>query len=180
MQIIGLKKWALLLFACVVLTGCAGIPENAALLSEKINAGITRMHEENAKVITALADVERAILDEHWEQLYAKVEQQYMQKMTIADASAFSQNDRRAITATAATARQDILNDINAKESELLAKSARNRDTVISINNEIRRYLVSLEKLDAARENTKALLSDIVGVDLSSMKGLVKGKLSSL
>ena len=169
-----------LLLAIAAATGCsASVPSQGALLSEKINQGLTRIEQENEKVIAALADVERAILDQRWEQLYASVEQAYLTKHAVA-APALTQDDRRKITATASEARQAILDAINAKQAELVARARANTDAVIELNDAIRRYLLSLEELDATQRQITAQLGALTGFDLGGLRGMAEDKLGAL
>jgi hypothetical protein len=174
-----LKGATILILICAITAGCAVIPKNGALLSGRVSDGIRRLQAENEKVIGALADVERAILDENWETLYANVERQYMKENSIPDPSRLSQDDRRRISATAAQTRKEILDEVKEKEMDLIRKSRANSEMVITLNEEVRRYLLSLESLKHVRQQTTSLLSQITGIDLTSLHGTVKARLSS-
>jgi len=60
--------WVFIFWGTLALTGCASIPKNGAVLSARVSQGIERNQTETEKIIHALADVERAVLDERWEE----------------------------------------------------------------------------------------------------------------
>jgi hypothetical protein len=168
------------LSATLLLTGCVRIPKNASLLSAKVSEGVTRVQTEHEKVIVALANVERGVLDEQWDKIYAKVESGYMQRNSLSDASRMSQDDRRKIAANAAKVRENILSDIAAKEQELKDASRKNSDVVVQINEVVRRYLLSLEKWEEAREKIEGLFKSITGVDFSKIQGVAMDKIKNI
>lgn len=162
------------LLAMFLIIGCYKIPRNASILNEKVSEGIRRNQVEIEKVITALADVQRAILDQEWDNLYQKIEQKYMSSESIADPSTLTQDDRRRIAANAGKTFYDIKNEISLKENELKLQSRQNAEKLIEINDEVSKYLLSLEKLDEARNNVVQKLGELTGIDFSKLDGLAK------
>lgn len=132
------------LLAMLLIAGCYKIPRNASILNEKVSEGIRRNQVEIEKVITALADVQRAILDQEWDNIYPKIEQKYMSSKSIGDPSNLTQDDRKKIAANAAKTYYDLKNEINMKENELKLQSRQNTEKLIEINDEISKYLLSL------------------------------------
>jgi CRISPR/Cas system-associated endonuclease Cas1 len=170
-----MKKTVTINLLAVLLTaGCSTIPKHASILNEKVSEGIRRNQVETEKIITALADVQRAILDQEWDNLYQKIEQKYMSSKNIADPNSFSDDDRRRIAANAAKTYYDLLGEINLKEYELKLQSRQNAEKLIEINNEISKYLLSLERLDQARNNVLQKLGELTGIDFSKLDGLTK------
>lgn len=161
-----------LLFA-LLLIGCASIPKGSSYVSLKVTEGIQRIQTENEKIIKALADTERAILDEKWDDIYAKTEKKYMEKYKISDPSQFTHDDRRKIAANAALARETILKEIAKKENELIEKSRSNSDTVIMMNDEVVRYLNSLENIKETRNRINNMFDKFTGIDISNLQGTV-------
>jgi len=162
------------LLAILLIAGCSKIPRNASILNEKVSEGIRRNQVEIEKIITALVDVQRAILDQEWDNIYQKIEQKYMSSKSIADPSNLTQDDRKKIAANAAKTYYDLLDEINSKENELKLQSRQNAEKLIEINNEITKYLLSLEKLDEARNNAVQKLGELTGIDFSILDGLTK------
>lgn len=162
------------LLAILLIAGCSTIPRNASILNEKVSEGIRRNQIEIEKIIMALADVQRAILDQEWDNLYQKIEQKYMSRKSIADPSNLTQDDRKSIAANAAKTYYDLLDEINSKENEIKLQSRQNAEKLIEINDEISKYLLSLEKLDEARNKVVQKLGELTGIDFSKLDGLTK------
>ena len=168
------KTITMSLFPVFLIAGCSTIPENASILNEKVSEGIKRNQVETEKIITALADVQRAILDEEWDNLYQKIEEKYMSSKNITDPSALSQGDRRRIAANAAKTYYGILNKINSKEKILKLQSRQNAEKLIETNDEISKYLLSVVRLDEARANVVQKLGELTGVNISELDGFTK------
>ncbi|MCK4824874.1 hypothetical protein KA005_54485 [bacterium] len=162
------------LLAMLLIAGCSKIPRNASILNEKVSEGIRRNQVEIEKVITALAEVQRAILDQEWDNIYPKIEQKYMSSKSMTDPSDLTQDDRKKIAANAAKTFYDLKDEIDSKENELKLQSRQNAGKLIEINNEISKYLLSLEKLDDARNNVIQKLGELTGIDFSKLDGLAK------
>jgi len=97
-----------------------------------------------------------------------------MLRKSIADPSNLTQDDRKKIAANAAKTYYDLLDEINSKENELKLQSRQNAEKLIEINDEISKYLLSLEKLDDARNNVVQKLGELTGIDFSKLDGLAK------
>ncbi len=121
----------------------------------------------------ALADVERAILDEKWDMIYARVEQRYLAHAGTPAPAALTQDDRRRIAANAAQVRNTILDDIATKGTDLVMKSRANARKVIEVNTVVQHYLLSLQEFDEARANIAKAINEITGVDLTGLSGVV-------
>ncbi|MCK8600106.1 hypothetical protein [Desulfoferrobacter suflitae] len=165
---------AFVAIVCILCAGCARVPKNAALLSSSVNGGITRLQAENEKVIRALGDVERGILDEKWEDIYRSAEKKYRSEMVITSSECLTEEQRLDITTIAAAAREEILAQIAAKEEELINDSRKNAQLVIGMNSKVQAYLLSLERLDASRHEISDLFNEITGVDPSLIVGTVE------
>lgn len=159
-----------LLLLTAPLIGCSSIPENGALLNAKVSEGIAKNQLETEKIIKALGDVERAILNEKWDDIYAKVEEKYLARHSVAEAD-LTQAQRRAIAANAAKTYYDLRDDISAIEAGLVAKTKANAQAVIDVNDVVTNYLMSLEKLDAATGKIRTKIEDITGIDFSDISG---------
>jgi len=158
-------------------SGCATYSQNAAFVSHQVTEGIQRIQEENEKVIVALAETQRAIFDEKWDDIYATVEKKYMDNNKMTSDSPLKFEDRKKIAATAAQIREDILNIIAQKEGDLLNKSRSNTKTVIGINDEVTRYLNSLEDIGKVRSRIKDHFKNIIGINTDGLRDAVKQKL---
>ena len=64
-----------LILILAFMMGCYSIPKNSSLVGE-VDGAIVVMQEENDKLIKALGDIQRVILDDKFEQIYANVERQ--------------------------------------------------------------------------------------------------------
>lgn len=168
------RKLILVVSMVLVLAGCTTIPRHGSVLNQKVSEGIARNQVETEKIIKALADVERAILDQEWDSIYIKVEKVYMTKNNIMDATQMTQSQRRAIAANAAKTYYDLLNQIAVIENKLISQSRANSQILIEINDEITKYLLSTETLEAARQSIANKLSELVGFDLTSITGVGK------
>ena len=167
-----MKIPALLLCTFVLLlAGCSTIPKNASKLSATLTEGIKKNGTECEKIIVALADVQRAILNEKWDDIYARVEKKYFDSRNITDAKTLTEADRRRIAANAAKTFYDLKEDIAAKEKALKLQLQENTTRLVEINDSIQGYLLSLEKLDQSRSAVTKKVSELAGVDLSSLSG---------
>lgn len=153
-------------------TGCTTIPKNGALLSAQVTEGILRNQAETEKIIDALAATQREILDEKWDELYVKVEAAYMRRNSVTDPAALTQDDRSSIAANMSKVWEDLSAEIDAKETELVAKSRENTAQLVAMNESVQRYLLSVEKLDETRNAISGRVSAITGLDLQSFGGL--------
>lgn len=164
------KKLISLMLAVISLFGCTSIPENGSMLNQKVSEGIARNQIEVEKIIKALADVERAILDEEWGTIYEKIETEYVTKHRIQPP--LTPEQRRAIAANAAKTYYGLLKQISSIEHTLVSQTRANSEALIAMNDEVSKYLLSVESLDAARKNVESQLKAIVGIDMSSISGL--------
>lgn len=163
-----------------LLLGCASIPENAALLNQRVADGIERNQAETDAIIATLAEVERAVLDRHWDELYQRIETAYLAKHGIADASALDHDQRRAIAATAADAHFRIRDAIDAKETELRNRTRANTQTLVDLNGEVTKYLASVHDLDTAEAAVAQRLGELTGVDIHELLGIARDIIESL
>lgn len=168
-----MKKISFILcFFIVSLMGCSSIPKNGAILNQKVSEGISKNQTEVEKIIKALADVERAILDQEWDHIYVKIEKAYMTKNSIASGTALTQDQRKAIAANAAKIYYDLLGKISSVEATLKSQTQANSNTLIEINNEVTKYLLSVENLDSATSNITEKTSHLLGINITSISGL--------
>ena len=129
------------------MTGCASVPKGTSFISYKVTEGIQRIQVENEKIIKAFADVERAILDEKWNDIYLKTEKMYFDKNKIPSPSQLTHDDRRKIATNAALIRENVLNEISMQENKLIKDTQSNTNTVVMMNDEVIGYLNSLKSI---------------------------------
>jgi hypothetical protein len=173
--------WVAILLAltgCGVV-GCQTVPKNGAILAGKLTEGIQRNQAETEKIITALADVQRTILSEHWERVYASVESGYRAKSSLAASVTLSDKHRSEIAAVAAKTYYDLRALISVKEEELKSKSRANSRQLTDIGEGLQKYLLSVEQFETTRNAAVSKLTGIVGVDSSSLNGLAKTLIDS-
>ncbi|MEM5511853.1 hypothetical protein WNY79_03010 [Pseudoalteromonas sp. AS84] len=176
-----MEKKALFYFLVAIsLVGCNNVPEHGAMLNEKVSEGISKNQVEVEGIINALADVERAILDQKWDEIYGKVESKYILKHSVAAAASLTQPQRRAIAANASQTYFNLLDKISEKEQELISATRANSNTIKSINNEVTQYLLSVEELEAAKSNITSKLSELTGYNLSSISGLASNLIGGI
>lgn len=176
-----MKKTLLILFLLVVpLAGCSTVPKNGSVLNQKVSEGINKNQVEVEKIIKALANVERAILDQEWDNIYIKVEKAYITKHSVAATASLTQDQRKAIAANAAKIYYDLLGEIATIERTLVAQTQTNSKTLVEINDEVTKYLLSVEKLDLATSNIKNKLASLAGIDLSIISGLAKNLIGGI
>ncbi len=162
---------AALAITLAITAGCASTPKEASLLSEYVNTGIQRMQAENEKLIHALGDVERGVLDEKWDTaLYPSVEAKYRTKYGLGKDAPLTKDQQINVASDALTAYNDLAKEIQAKEDQLIQLSRKNAENVILINDSVRQYLLSLEKYDAARSKIIELGKELTGIDPSVLK----------
>ncbi|MDS1310086.1 hypothetical protein [Marinobacter xiaoshiensis] len=154
------------------LVGCSTIPRNGSILNQQVSDGIIRNQIEVEKIIKALADVERAILDKEWDSLYVKIENAYIAKHSVADGASLTQDQRKSIAANASKVYFGLLHKISDVEKSLISKTNANSKILIEINDEVSRYLLSIQELAEAKININNKLSNMTGVDLSNISGI--------
>lgn len=168
-----MKLWIALLIGYITFTGCASIPENGALLNAQVSAGIQRHQQAIEIFIKAIADIERNILDEKWEEIYLSSEDEYRSDHHIAQAAQLTLDQRIDIAAIAAAVREDILNTIITKEDYLIGETRHNALLLIDINDCVTEYLLSLQELDRVREDIANKFKSLTGIDMGSLIGTV-------
>lgn len=163
--------WVLILWGALALTGCASIPKNGAALSARVSEGIRRNQTETEKIIRALGDVERGILDERWEEIYKKVEDAYRKKHNIATEGQLNFDQRLDVATNAAAVREQLLSEISLAENTLLEQSRVNSQKLLEMNDVVTNYLLSLKNYQEANEAMTGFVSQIIGVDLNRLRG---------
>ncbi len=174
-----MKVLLIALALSTTLLGCTHIPKNASVLNQKVSEGIGRNQLEVEKVIVALADVERGILDQQWDSIYLKIEQKFIEKHSLS-VSALTHEHRRKIAANAAKTYYNLLEEISSMEKALILQTKANSETLVKTNDQVTQYLLSLESLDDARNNIKQKIGKITGFDISKISGLSKKLIGGL
>jgi len=176
-------RWWGLCFLIVIFTaGCVAVPKDSARLSVRVTDGINRLQEQTEAIIKTVGNIERGILDEKWEEIYRKTEEAYRRKKSLATDAALSAEDRLNIATNAAAVREKILSEIAATEDKLIKTSRSNTASVVGMNEEVTKYLLSIQKLDEANKAMMDLLKQVSGVDVRELLGKAKnsvGKLSN-
>ena len=150
------------------------------MLSASVTQGIQRMEGQTEAMIEALANVERAVLDEGWENMYRSCEAKYRAKNALAADVALSEEQRIQIATIAAAAREQILALIAAKEAELKAQTQKNGQHVIDANHVVQEYLLSLQELDAARSKAEKSIADLTGIEVDKLSRTTERALQKL
>jgi hypothetical protein len=156
------------------LLGCVSVAEHGAVLNERVSAGVARHQGDTERIIAALAEVERAALDAHWDALYARVESAYREKRGLGPEDALDADDRRRIAATSAAAYFEIRSAIDARAAELSARTRSNAEALIAMNGEVTRYLASARDLDAAERAVARRYGEMLGLDIEGLLGLAE------
>ncbi|PKG42531.1 hypothetical protein [Psychroflexus sp. MES1-P1E] len=172
-------KQILITLTFLVIVSCASIPKNASILSSSVTQGIERLQAENENVIKALADIERAILDEDWDNIYNLIEDKYRTKLNIPKGTSLTRDQTIDIATGAAAVREELLKTISSKENALILKSKENSQKVININKEVQNYLLSLEKYSEANEKVNALTKKIIGINPSDIIGTIDNNIQN-
>lgn len=169
-----------IVLSMLTVAGCTKVPENGAMLSASVTIGIQRMAGQTEAMISALAAVERAILDEGWEHIYRKAEAGYRKKHALDAQVQLNKEQRIAIATIAAASRDEILTQIAGKEAELKAQSQSSAQHVIEANRAVQEYLVSLQGLDASRAKAEKTISSVTGIDVDKLVNAGKKALAKL
>ncbi len=176
-----MKKLLIILLVPLALAGCgSSLPQNGSTLNQKVGEGIQKNQVEVEKIIMALADVERSILDQEWDNVYLKVEGAYMAKNAVPSAALLSQDQHQAVAADAAKTYYSLRGKITAIERTLIAQTQSNSKTLLEINDEVTKYLLSVQELDSAADNIDEKLESLVGINLSGISGLAKSLIGGI
>lgn len=175
-------KIKLILFIIVIIVGggCATIPKDASVLSESVNRGIDSMQTQCEVIIKAMGDIERAILDEKYDEICDSAEAKYRRSNNIPGDQMLSSENWKDLTVIIISVRENILAEIEDKENNLIELTRLNAMQVQSINGEVQRYILSLEKYDEATTQISALTKRVVGIDPKKLLGTVEHKLLSI
>lgn len=168
-----------LISSLLFMTGCYSIPKNSSLVGE-VDGAIVVLQEENDKLIKALGDIQRAILDEKFEQIYADVENKYRDSNNISNELALTTEQNLDVTANVIAVRDLILTDIAEKEKQLYDQSHANFDKLRTINAAVKEYLDSVQSLKEARSEATKKLSEISGVDFGDINTFAESLEKSL
>lgn len=167
-----------LVIPCLV--ACASTPKNGALLASQVTVGIHRMEAETEAMITALGNIERAVLSEAWEELYRSSEAKYRAQEGLPPNAPLTEEQRIDVATVAAKVREDVLVAIADKEQSLKASARENARRVTELNQTVEAYLMSLEELEAAKAKAKGLVAQITGIDVASLVNESKRALDKL
>ncbi len=177
------KTLLIFLLVVVPLTGCASnnlVQKNGSSLNQKVGEGIQKNQVEIEKMIRALADVERAVLDQGWDNVYSRVEKSYMAKHAVTAEASLAQDQRTVIAASAAKTYHNLRGKIAAIENTLISQTRSNSKTIVEINNEVTKYLLAVRNLDSASSNIESKLASMVGINLSGISGLAKSLIEGI
>lgn len=164
-----MKKLVFILISILVfMTGCYSIPKNSSLVGE-VDGAIVVLQEENDKLIKALGDVQRAILDDKFEQIYANVETKYREDKNISSGTPLTSEQNLDVTANVITVRDLIQSEIAGKEKQLYEQSHANFNKLRTINSAVKEYLDSVQSLKEARGEATKKLSEISGIDFNEI-----------
>lgn len=164
-----LLRWLCVMGTLVALasgSGCARTPASAIALTAQVREGVTRMQADTERLASALADTQRAALDEAWEADYAHVEAMYVEQAG-ADASALTVQQRAEVAALAAEARERTLAAISEKERELIDATRANSQSVLVLHDALTAHLLSLRSAQRFRDSALARLDALTGWDIA-------------
>lgn len=163
-----MKKVLVGLSMVISLTACSTVPKEASLLNDKVSTGIQTYQANVEQIIKQFAASQRAFKDKIWSKLYDDVQAEYIKKHNIADASKLSNYDHKYIARQTQDGFNLLVAEINEKEAALISQSKSNANALITANDEVTKYLMSLETHDESRQKVRESLSKITGIDLSS------------
>lgn len=158
----------ILILILVFMTSCYSIPKNSSLVGE-VDGAIIVIQEENDKLIKALGDVQRAFLDDKFEQIYNSVESKYRAKNNIPNNASLTTEQNLDVTANVIAVRDIILAEILGKEKQLYNQSHANFNKLRTINAAVKEYLDSIQSLKEARSEASKKLGEIAGIDFKEI-----------
>ena len=174
----------LILFSPLILyllfTGCATIPKEASSPSLKVTEGIQKMQAGNEKIIKALADTERVILEDKWSDICSKAEKLYSKNHKILEPRRLKKEDLQNIANIAAKTRDTILDEIAKHETELIDQSRSNAGAVLSMNTEVIGYLNSHESIKETQNKINKIFEKLPGINPNVLRGTVERSMKSL
>lgn len=162
------KYYPICVFVLIFFSGCFAIPKNTSLINE-VDGAILVMQSENKKLIKALGDSQRSILDDKFELIYSNVEQKYRKKNNIPSETPLTPDQNMDVTANVIAVRDLIMKDISKKENELYEQSNSNFEKLREINEAVKDYLDSEQSLKKARSDATQKLKDITGIDFKEI-----------
>lgn len=159
---------------CSPFVGCTAVPKNGALLSVSLTEGIQRNQLETEKLIAALAATQRAILDARWDELYIETEAAWLRENQLSEGAKLTQEQRSSIAANMSRIWEELSDAIDAKEAALIASSRANTAQLLATSEAIRKYLLSVEKLEVSRTDVVQRVSSLTGIDVSDLNSLTE------
>ena len=166
------KRWVgvVLLWLCALASlgvfGCARTPASAIALSGQVAQGVRHMQADTERVIAALADTQRAALDDAWEATYASAERRFRESEGIG-AAELTLAQRTAVAAIAAATRERALGEIATKQAELVDASRANAGAVLAMHDAVTAHLFSIRSAQHTREEVVTLLDSMTGLDIA-------------
>lgn len=176
-----MKKQIIIVLMLLImpLAACSNVPENGSVLNSMVSQGIAKNQLETEKIIKALADVERAVLNEKWDDIYEKTEAKYVADRGL-NVNSLTHEQRRAIAANSSQVYFSLKAEIATIEAGLVAQTQANSNAIIAVNDTVTEYLLSLEKLDVATGKIRNKISSVTGIDFSVIIGKAVELISKL
>ena len=148
--------------------GCGSIPENGAVLNQKVTEGIERNQAQVENIIAALAQTQRATLEKKWEVIFPLTVKKYMLDKSVSSDNLLTPDQWNDISVNARNVYQGFLDIINDKEETLIYETKENSNTLMEISEEVSRYFLSTKELEIARLNTARKITELDIISIPS------------
>ena len=159
--------------AILITVGCGTVATEGSLLNEQVNTGIEQYQLYVENIIRALADTERAILSQRWEEIYAYAEEEVRAEHGLYPTDRMNHQQILETATLAALVREEIADEIDSREQNLIEDSRANADLLIAVNHIVTAYLMSQEELEQAKDRINQKIQDITGIDTDKLTGTV-------
>jgi hypothetical protein len=150
--------WGMALFALLMLSACARIPQAAIDVNRQVSTGITAIGANGQEMVRAWEETGYKMLDDRWSQVYSRAEAAYRKKKGIADGTALTSNQHEDVAGLAALVRDKVRGKIRAEAEKMRGIIVANTKATLEANESITGLLISANAVFASRQ---ALIKEV-------------------
>ena len=172
-----IKRFVCLMFAIplFMLCGCATIPTHIPELNNSVSVGLERLRDDHLSTIKQLASAMRKEVDGSWDdKIYGEVLKKYRKKYDINLDERLTDSQSLEVATIAAGVRELLLNEINDFEETCTARIMENYARVISVNDDITKYLRGLVNIKEAESDLMKIVKKSIGIEAFQESSVIK------
>ncbi|WP_282131438.1 hypothetical protein [Pseudoalteromonas aliena] len=138
-----IKNITLIASLFVAITGCSNIPQAAIDVNKQVSVGINALGENGVEMVKAWELSAYSMLDEKWSKVYAKANESYRSKKSIAQNAVLTAQQQEGVAGLSALIRDEVRSKINTKANSMKSIIMSNTKNTIAANESITNLLIS-------------------------------------